>query len=70
MNILITSAGRRVRLLKEFKSLLLKRSSTSLVMATDLNPKFSPAAHFADKSFTVGSFKDKSYIDIRRNMFK
>lgn len=63
MNILITSAGRRVRLLKEFKSLLLKRSSTSLVMATDLNPKFSPAAHFADKSFTVGSFKDKSYID-------
>lgn len=63
MNILITSAGRRVRLIKEFKKLLSKRLPKSLVMVTDLNPKLSPAAHFADKSFKVGSFQDKDYID-------
>lgn len=63
MNILITSAGRRVRLIKEFKELLKKRLPKSSVMVTDLNPKLSPAAHFADASFVVGSFQDKDYTD-------
>ena len=61
-NILITSAGRRVSLIKAFKksSKLLKINSK--VFITDLDPKTSPASYFADNSFKIGFFNEPSYV--------
>ena len=70
-NILITSAGRRVSLIKAFKesSKLLKINSK--VFITDLNPKTSPASYFADDSFKIGFFNDQAYVmTLLRNLFK
>ena len=62
-NILITSAGRRVSLIKAFKKSSKVLGLNSRVFITDLNPKTSPASHFADDSFKVGFFNDPNYID-------
>ena len=61
MNILITSAGRRVSLIKAFKKALINNNLNNKVFTTDLNPKNSPAAHFSDKSFKVGKFNELNY---------
>lgn len=63
MNILITSAGRRVSLVKAFKSSSEFLGTNSKVFITDLNLKRSPAKYFADDSFRTGLFSDPSYID-------
>ena len=63
-NILITSAGRRVSLLKGFISSLKKLNIMSDVFTTDLNPfDSSPTSHFAAKSFKIGFFRESNYID-------
>ena len=62
-NILITSAGRRVSLIKAFKKSSKLLETNSKVFITDLNPKTSPANYFADDSFKVGFFNDPNYID-------
>lgn len=62
MNILITSAGRRVSLIQAFKKELKIYYPESLVLTTDLNPQYSPACHISDKSIKVGLFKDPDYI--------
>ena len=63
MNILITSAGRRVSLVKAFISSAKILSSNSKIYVTDLDPYYkSPASHFSDKAFKVGYFNDPSYI--------
>ena len=49
MNILITSAGRRVSLIKAFKEASLKLKTKSKIFITDLNTERSPAAYFADE---------------------
>ena len=62
-NILITSAGRRVSLVKAFKDSLKKLKINSKVFCTDLNTKKSPASYFANDSFKIGFFNDPNYID-------
>ena len=62
-NILITSAGRRVSLIKAFKKISMKLKLKSKVFITDLDIKLSPASYFADNSFKIGYFKDPNYID-------
>ena len=62
-NILITSAGRRVSLIKGFKEVSKKLKLKSKVFITDLDPKVTPASYFADNSFKIGYFKDANYID-------
>ena len=68
MNILISSAGRRVSLVNAFKKELAKVSSISKVYTTDLNPNFSSACLISDKHFKVRSIKEdgaiKELIDI------
>lgn len=64
MNILITSAGRRVGLVQAFKKELKAHYPESLLFTTDLNPEFSPACHFSDKSIKVGFFTDPDYIPV------
>ena len=62
-NIIITSAGRRVSLVKAFKKSSEILRTNSKVFITDLDPKKSPASYFADYSFKIGYFNDPSYID-------
>lgn len=62
-NILITSAGRRVSLIKAFKESFVQLKIKSKIFITDLNIKRSPAAYFADESFNIGYFNDPDYIN-------
>ena len=62
MNILITSAGRRVSLIKGFKNATKQLNTKSKIFITDLNPNRAPASYFADDSFKIGLFNDPNYI--------
>ena len=63
-NILITSAGRRVSLLKGFIKASKDFDTKSEVFTTDLNPfESSPTSHFAHKSFKIGFFNEPNYVD-------
>jgi len=65
VNILITSAGRRVSLVsyfqKEAKELL---GASAKVFTTDLYPEMSSACLTSDKGFKVGRFTDPDYMDV------
>lgn len=63
MNILITSAGQRVSLVKAFKKELLKFNSEGKVFTTDLDPILAPACHISDEYFFVPKVTDKEYIN-------
>jgi carbamoyl-phosphate synthase large subunit len=63
-NILITSAGRRVSLIKAFKKELKRAHLEGYVFTTDLSPELSSACQVADKAFKVGRFTDTDYIDV------
>ncbi len=58
INALITSAGRRVSLLKSFKN----TKGYNKVFACDVNPSFSAACQVSDKSFKVPRVEDRDYI--------
>ncbi len=62
MNILITSAGRRVSLINAFKEVSKRLNISSKIFVTDLDLNRSPASYFADDSFKIGFFNDPSYI--------
>jgi carbamoyl-phosphate synthase large subunit len=62
MNILITSAGRRVSLLKFFQEELTKVFPEGKVFITELEPSTAPAAHVSDKHFKVKKVTDEGYI--------
>ncbi|MGB3774255.1 MAG: ATP-grasp domain-containing protein [Leeuwenhoekiella sp.] len=70
MNILITSAGKRVSLIKIFKSEAVKLDSSAQIMATDANPNLSAACQVADASFKVPKVSDPSYVSILLNICK
>ena len=63
-NILITSAGRRVSLVKFFKIELKKVFPNALVLTTDLNPQVASACHVSDGFFEVPRVTDKHYIKV------
>lgn len=48
INILITSAGQRVSLVKAFQTELRKVFSNAKVLTVDLNPVLAPACHVSD----------------------
>ena len=50
-NILITSAGRRVSLVRAFQKELKELYPNAKVLTTDLNPKFPQPAKFQTKQF-------------------
>ncbi len=62
MNILITSAGRRVSLVRAFKKELKKIVPEGKVYAADANPVLSAACQIADKNFEVPRLDDKNYL--------
>ncbi|WP_298533993.1 ATP-grasp domain-containing protein [uncultured Algibacter sp.] len=63
-NILITSAGRRVSLVRAFKKELIKCIPKGKVYITDLAPNLSAAAQVADHAFATPLVNSKDYIDI------
>lgn len=63
MNVLITSAGRRVSLVKAFKTELTKTPYQGKVFTTDLNPKLSAACHVSDQAFAVPRVCSNNYIE-------
>lgn len=63
MNILITSAGQRVSLVRSFQTELKKYFVNGRVFTTDLNPVLAPACHISDQSFTVPRVTSPEYID-------
>lgn len=62
MNILITSTGRRVALMKAFAQELSEVTPAGKVFAADMFPHLSPACSLADKAFTVPAVRDSMYI--------
>ncbi len=67
-NILITSAGKRVTLVEQFKRNLKVYFPESEVMTTDMNPEMAPACIISDRSFKVPRVDDKDYIIILLNL--
>ena len=63
-NILITSAGKRVALVKAFKETIEKFFPGSKVYTTDMNPKMAPAAYVSDGCISVPRVTSEDYIGI------
>ncbi len=63
MNILITSAGRRVSLLRAFQTELRKLIPEGKVIAADSEPILSAACHIADAYFKVPRINSTNYIE-------
>lgn len=62
MNILITSAGRRVSLVRAFQKELKTIYPNAKVFAADANPELSAACHAADNYFKVPHLSEDNYI--------
>jgi len=63
-NILITSAGKRVALVRYFKETLLRFFPEAKVFITEMNPSLAPASYVCDKSFVVPRVTAPGYSDI------
>jgi carbamoyl-phosphate synthase large subunit len=63
-NILITSAGRRVSLVKNFQDTLKSFNINGKVYTTDMNPEFSSACQISDGYCKVPRVTDSNYIKI------
>ena len=63
MNILITSAGKRVSLVNAFKKELKAVFTAGKVFAADSNPQLSAACMMADGWFKVPSLASPNYIN-------
>ncbi len=63
MNILITSAGRRVSLVRAFQKELKKIRPEAKVIAADAKPMLSAACQAADSSFQVPRLDNSEYIN-------
>src|SRR5688572_108145 len=62
MNILITSAGQRVSLVRAFQRELKKLQPEASVYTTDMFPEMSAACHASDGAFKVKRVTDPAYI--------
>ena len=63
MNILITSAGRRVGLVRSFQAELKKKYPTSKVYTAEINPQWSSACRISDEYFTIPRVDDENYVN-------
>lgn len=61
INVLFTSAGRRVELLRAFREALGEAGLSGRLIATDIDP-LAPALQVADEEYLVPSLTDPSYI--------
>jgi len=63
MNILITSAGKRVSLVREFQEEAIKKKSGIRVLTCDAAPELSAASQVSDRSFKVPPVSSGEYIE-------
>lgn len=70
MNVLITSAGRRVALVRAFQQELRSVYPGALVFAADMEPKLSAACQEADRHFLAPPVKDSGYADFLLSICK
>ena len=63
MNILITSAGRRVELIRAFQAELKKKFPFSKVYTAEANPEWSSACRVSDKFFVIPKVDNENYIN-------
>jgi carbamoyl-phosphate synthase large subunit len=63
LNILITSAGRRVELVRSFQVELKKKFPSSKVYTAEANPEWSSACRISDEYFTIPRVDHENYID-------
>jgi len=68
--VLITSAGRRVSLVKSFQATFKKYDKANKVYSCDLNPKFSSACYVSDGFFKVPRVTNKKYISTLKEICK
>ncbi|MBO6253199.1 MAG: ATP-grasp domain-containing protein [Bacteroidaceae bacterium] len=61
-NILITSAGQRVALVRGFQETVRRFYPDAKVFTTDMNPRLAPAAYVSDGCFEVLRVTDPNYI--------
>ncbi len=61
-NILVTSAGQRVALIRCFQETLRRFFPEAKVYATDMNPRLAPAAYISDGCFEVLRVTDPEYV--------
>lgn len=61
-NILITSAGQRVALVRGFQETIVRFFPEAKVFTTDMNPRYAPAAYVSDGCFEVLRVTDPYYI--------
>lgn len=69
-NILITSAGQRVSLVKAFQKELREFDRAGKVFTVDLNPKLAAACHVSDEFYPVPSVTSDQYIPTLINLCK
>jgi carbamoyl-phosphate synthase large subunit len=62
-NILITSAGRRVELVRAFQAELKKKFPYSKVYTAEANPEWSSACRVSDEFFTIPRVDNENYIN-------
>ena len=63
INVLITSAGRRVELIQLWKKELSKSIGNEILLfAADLKPEISSACYVADKAFKICSVEEIKFI--------
>ena len=62
-NVLISSVGKRVKLVRFFQEELKKITAVSKVYTTEMNPRLSPAAVISDGCFKVPRVTSNEYID-------
>jgi carbamoyl-phosphate synthase large subunit len=63
-NILITSAGRRVSLVKAFQHELKSHFQKANVFTTDMKPEWSSACRISDGFFTLPRVTDSEYVNV------
>lgn len=61
-NVLITSAGQRVSLVKAFQKELKKKFPDSIVISVDFNPDLSPACRISDAYYKICRVNDSQYV--------
>ena len=61
-NVLITSAGQRVALVRAFQETILRYFPEAKIYTTDMNPKMAPAAYVSDGCYEVLRVTDDGYI--------
>ena len=62
INILFTSAGRRIELIQQFIKAKESKEVSGKIVCADMN-ELAPALYFADKSYTLPPVKDSKYIE-------